>query len=248
MSQIGLELEQERPPIVRVMDFETTGMPELEEAEVIELGRVDLDLASNTIGNPWTALAKPRGPIPPEAKAVHHITEAMCAEAGILANLWRPFWEGCAETDLVAAHQADFEKHFHNGNGRRWIDTYKAALVVWPDAPSHSNQGLRYWLDLDADPDFDPAAAMPPHRALPDAYTTAFILRRLLALKPVDELVKIGKYPGLLRVMNFGKHRGLTFESAPADYLEWIVDKSEMGPDVKFTAQYWLKKRGVRTR
>ncbi len=244
--QNDLNLEDRPGLIARIWDCETTGTPEDEDAEIIELGRIDLDLTSHEISNPWRSFANPRGPIPDVTKAVHHITEADVADAPPVGRLWQPFWEGCGPDDIVVAHNADFEKHFHNGNGRRWICTYKGARVVWPDAPSHSNQGLRYWLRIDDDQDFDSEAAMPPHRALPDAYTTAFILRRLLQEKTAEELVKISKFPALLKRINFGtKAKGQTYEEAPVDYLLWILNKSDMGADIKFTAKYWLKKRGV---
>lgn len=233
------------PRIVRVLDLETTGTDPEEGAEIIELGRIDLDLATREIGNAWTALAKPRGPIPPETKAIHHITERDVEYAQALSYLWGPFFEGCGENDILAAHNAKFEQSFHGGNGRRWICTYKCALVVWPHAPAHNNQALRYWLDIDGETQFDPALAHPPHRALPDAYVTARILRRLLLEKTVDELVQISKYPALLHRINFGtKAKGMLYSEAPADYLEWIAFKSDMDEDKKFTAKYWLKKRG----
>lgn len=242
------DLFQEDKPgrIVRVIDYETTGTEDDEFAEVIELGRIDLDLSTETIGNAWTALAKPKGEIPIETKAVHHITEAHVADAEPLVSLWGKFFEGCGESDVLAAHNAKFEKHFHPGNGRAWICTYKCALVIWPEAPRHNNQALRYWLDLDAEPDFDPALAEPPHRALPDAYVTARILRRLVREKPVNELIKISKFPALLHRINFGtKAKGQLYSEAPADYLDWIAYKSDLNEDVKFTAKYWLKKRGM---
>lgn len=229
------------PKIVRIWDCETTGRPEDEGAEVIELGRIDLNLSTYEIGNEWTSLAKPRGVIPPETMAVHHITHGDVADAPALASLWQPFFDGCGPNDVLAAHNAKFEQHFHTGNGRRWICTYKSALVVWPDAPGHGNQVLRYWLGLN----IDPKRAEPPHRALPDAYVTAHILARLLQEKTVDELVHISKYPALLHRINFGtKAKGLLYSEAPADYLEWIAFKSDMNEDTKFTAKYWLKKRG----
>lgn len=237
------------PRIARVIDYETTGRPEDEGAEVIELGRIDLDLTNLSIVNPYTAFCRPAGPIPPETKAVHHITEADVADAEPVGNLWPAFFAGCAKTDVCVAHNAAFEQHFHPGNGRPWICTYKGARIVWPDAPSHGNQALRYWLDLDGtQPDFDPARAQPAHRALPDAYTTAFILRELLRHKTVAELIEITKWPALLRVANFGKHRGTLFKDLPTDYLEWIRDKSEMDADTKFSARYWLQKRGMMPR
>ena len=235
------------PRIVRVWDCETSGMDPEEGAEIIELGRIDLNLETMEIGNDWTALAKPRGPIQPEVKAVHHITERDVEFAPPLADLWRPFFDGCGENDILAAHNAAYEQKFHSGNGRRWICTYKCALVVWPEAPKHNNQALRYWLDIDSETSFDPALAQPPHRALPDAYVTARILRRLLREKTAEELVHISKYPALLHRINFGtKAKGQLYSEAPADYLEWIAYKSDMNEDTKFTAKYWLKKRGSR--
>lgn len=234
------------PRRIRVIDYETTGTPENEGAEVIELGRIDLDLEKIEIIDPFTALAKPIGDIPPVTKAVHHIVEEDLAEAPHIGALWGPFWSGLALTDVCCAHNAAFEQHFHPGNGRRWICTYKSARIVWPDAPSHGNQALRYWLDLDGtQPDFDRERAQPAHRALPDAYTTAFILRELLKHKTVNELVEISKWPALLKIANFGKHKGTEFKDLPADYLEWIRDKSDMDADTKFTARYWLQKRGL---
>lgn len=225
--------------IARTIDFETTGTPEDEAAEIIEFGRYDVDLATRAIGNPWTSLACPRGPIPAVTKAVHHITEADIGEAPYARALFDEFYDGCGPADILVAHNAKFERHFHDGDGRPWIDTYRVARVVWPDAPTHSNQGLRYWLDLPVDRD----KASPPHRALPDAYVTAHLLVRVLDHKTIDEMVHISKYPALLKVMNFGKHRGMTFEAAPLDYLQWIRDMSEMDEDTKFSARYWVAKR-----
>ncbi|MGJ5032283.1 exonuclease domain-containing protein [Bradyrhizobium sp. HKCCYLS2038] len=225
--------------LARVIDYETTGTPEDEHAEIIEFGRIDVHIASRWIGNPWTSLCRPRGPIPAVTKAVHHITEADVADAPEAREVWGQFWEGLSPGDILVAHNAKFEQHFTPDEGRAWIDTYKVARVVWPDAPTHSNQGLRYWLDLD----LDATRATPPHRALPDAYVTAHLFVRLLDLKTADEMVHISKYPALLKIMNFGKHKGMTFEAAPLDYLEWIRDKSDMDEDTKFTARYWVAKR-----
>lgn len=226
--------------IARVIDYETTGTPEDEHAEIIEFGRIDLDLATREIRNPWSSLCCPRGPIPAETKAVHHITEADVINAPYARELWDQFYDGCGPEDILVAHNARFEQHFHDGEGRPWIDTYKVARVVWPDAPTHSNQGLRYWLNLELDREL----AFPPHRALPDAYVTAHLLRRLLDEKTVEEMITISRYPALLRRITFGtKAKGQTYEEAPLDYLEWIRDKSEMDEDTKFSAHYWIKKR-----
>lgn len=227
--------------LARVIDYETTGTPEDADAEIIEFGRIDVHLKSRRIGNAWTSLACPRGPIPAITKAVHHITERDVEKAPQARELWDKFFEALGPNDYLVAHNAKFEQHFHAGDGRPWIDTYKVARVLWPDAPTHSNQGLRYWLNLE--PHLDPTMVSPAHRALPDAYVTANIFVRLLEQKTAEEMAHISKYPALLRTMNFGKHKGTTFEAAPLDYLDWIVSKSDMDEDTKFSARYWIRKR-----
>lgn len=233
--------------LIRVIDYETTGTPEEAEAEICAMGRIDLLPETGTITNGWDTLICTRGPMPPQARAVHHISDADLADAPILRDMLDPFFEGFGEADVAAAHNAEFEKHFTPVKNLRWICTYKAARVVWPDAPGHSNQCLRYWLGIDEDEDFAVEDAMPPHAALPDAYVTAFILRRLLKEKSVEELVEISKWPALLKKLTFGKHKGMAYAEAPADYLEWIRDKSDMDADTKFSARYWLQKRAKTT-
>ncbi len=51
----------------------------------------------------------------------------------------------------------------------RFTEEQIMAMHVWPDAPRHSNQVLRYWRNLV----LDNALAMLPHRAGPDAWVTA---------------------------------------------------------------------------
>lgn len=229
--------------MIRVIDYETTGTDEDADAEIIEAGSYDLvrdQAGALVLKRPSAALVKPSRPIPPEARAVHHISDADVANAPVLREIVDDFFDGA---EIFAAHNAKFEQHFTPFAGLKWICTYRCARVVWPDAPGHSNQALRYWLDLDSADDFDPELSMPPHRALPDAYVTAHLLRRLLGERSIDELLTISKYPALLKTMNFGKHKGMAFVDAPADYLEWIRDKSDMNEDTKFSAKYWLQKR-----
>jgi exodeoxyribonuclease X len=226
--------------ILRVIDYETTGTPGDAGAEVIEMAYVDVDPVARAVTANWRSFAKPTGPIPPQVKAVHHILEEDVAAAPLIADLWPVLFGNCGTQDVLVAHNASFEQHFHSGDGRPWIDTYKCALVIWPDAPSHSNQILRYWLDLDRSENFDRAAAMPPHRALPDAYVTAHVLIRLLQESSIAAMIDISAKPALLRRIGFGKHKGLLFSEAPADYLKWIIDKAEFDADVTATARFWL--------
>lgn len=231
--------------VARVIDYECTGLPEDENPEIIEFGYTDVNLEHRILGSEWRSFARPRGPIPPVTKAVHHITEADVADAPQARELFDRLTEETPETpSYFVAHNARFEQHFTPDFGIPWIYTYKVARVVWPDAPGFGNQVLRYWLDLPV----DPVRADPPHRALPDTYVTACLFMRLLDEKTPDEMVHISKYPALLKNMNFGKYfgQGMTYEKCAQDdpgYLEWIRDKSDMDEDRKFSAKYWLAKR-----
>jgi exodeoxyribonuclease X len=102
---------------------------------------------------------------------------------------------------------------------------------------------LRYWLGVDDD-GLSPQAAMPPHRAGPDALVTAFILRRMLKEHDVDQLVELSSLPAILAgPIGFGKHRGTRWEDLPRDYLRWIYEKSDLGADEKHTASHHLGAR-----
>lgn len=234
--------------VARIIDYETTGTPEDADPEVIEMACYDVNLISRMLlcQSAFRSFCRPRGPIPAVTRAIHHITDEEVANAPPARDLWDRLLAGNGEPAWLVAHKADFEKHFTPPWGIPWIDTYKVARIVYPDAPTHTNQGLRYWLELPC----DRKLADPPHRALPDSYVTAHLFMRLLEHKTPEEMAKISEYPALIKTMKFGKCRKqgitITFEQcAQSDpsYLEWIRDHSEMDEDTKFSARYWLQKR-----
>ncbi|WP_189375205.1 exonuclease domain-containing protein [Mesorhizobium sp. M4A.F.Ca.ET.020.02.1.1] len=237
--------------LARVIDYETTGTPEDDDPEVIEMGSYDVNLTSRLLvhQSAFQSLCRPRGVIPPQTKAVHHICEEDVRHAPPARDLWDRLLTGNGEPAWLVAHNAKFEQHFTPPWGIPWIDTYKAARIVWPDAPGHSNQALRYWLSLPC----DRKLAEPAHRALPDAYVTAHLFIRLLDHKTPEEMAKISEYPALIKAIKFGKYRRngtpMTFEQcaeSDPDYLVWIRDESDMDEDTKFTCRYWLQKRAKR--
>ena len=113
------------------------------------------------------------------------------------------------------------------------ICSYKAALRIWPHAPGHSNQVLRYWLKLPLEPE----RAFPAHRALPDAYVTAHLLRLQLNSASLDDLITWSQQPALLTNVTFGKHRGLQWTDVPDGYLDWIIASSGFDENVMYTAK-----------
>lgn len=227
---------------VRVVDFETTGA-EAATASVLEVGWVDVH-PDGRFSDPKHLLVKPNHPIEVEAMAVHHLTEADVA-GGVSGEEWRAaLREG--EPVAYVAHVAKFEAEFWPDAPVPWICTYKSALRIWSDAPRHTNQVLRYWLAIDQDDGFDSAAAMPPHRAAPDAYVTARIFARMLAQEGEFRLSRMlawTREPGLLPKILFGKHRNSLWSDVPGGYLEWIMKQPDMDEDVRFTTQRELQRR-----
>lgn len=229
---------------LRVIDIETTGMAP--PAEIIEFGRSDVVSGGDglNIERPMARLYRPLNGIPPETMAVHHITEAdfnadtpVCSEDRLRMAVW-----GGEKPDVLVAHNCEFERSFIPSAVTEhlpWICTLKVALRVWPDAPGHSNQVLRYWRGLV----LDPALAMPPHRAGPDAWVTAHLLRELLQHATVEQMVAWTEEPKMLPKVNFGKHRGSAWPEVPADYLKWMVGQPDMDPDVVWCARKELERR-----
>jgi len=230
---------------LRVIDIETSGG---EPSEIIEIAAVDVvaDPGGWIAEPPRSILFAPRGPISVHAMAIHHLTPAHLAgvegpcDDGALAA----FLSDGGRPDALVAHNASFERqHIGAGvtAGLPWICTLKAARAAWPEAPGHSNQVLRYWRGLD----LDPALAMPPHRAGPDAWVTAHILLDLLRTASADDLLAWSLAPRSLDRVPFGRHRGEPWRAVPSPYLDWLMAEPEMAQDVADRAR---AERAGRTR
>jgi exodeoxyribonuclease X len=225
--------------MILVIDFESTGLPP--DADVVEAALVEVSTCHRLVNlNTWSTVVRAARPVTVEARAAHHISDAEIA-TGIS-------WEdACARMGssingtIYCAHNADFEKSFFNPEGSRWIDTYKCALRLWPDAPKHTNQVLRYFLD-----DCDPGKfGMPPHRALPDCHVTALILIKALGLAPIEKLIAWSAEPPLLPRVPMGKHFGKPWAEVPTDYLEWAT-RQDFDAGVAHTVRVELKRRKAR--
>jgi exodeoxyribonuclease X len=222
------------------LDTETTGIGETDEPVEIALVAVN--------GDAWHhGLVKPHVPCTVEARATHHITDAMLEEA---PPLWFELQLGSklclwGSAIVVAAHNLAFDLRMLRQGGAAvptgGICTWRCALHLFPDAPGHSNGVLRYHLGLEV-----PGLAecgLPPHRALPDALVTAALLRHMLETKTEQELLELTTTPVLLRTCRFGKHRGTAWAEIPRGYMEWILrqtGEAAFDADVRHTARHYL--------
>lgn len=230
---------------LRVVDLETTGGDRT--SEIIEVGIVDVlrDGEGWRALPPVTRLFRPRGPISFHAMAVHHLTPAdFCDEDPHCDEFLLREMFLAERADVMVAHSARFERGFIADTatgGLPWICTVRSAKAVWPQAPGHSNQVLRYWRGLA----LDPAMANPAHRAGPDAWVTAHLLIDLLKEATVEQMLAWTNEPRTLDRIPFGKHRGKAWFEPPEDYLRWMVAQADMDSDAVAAARQELDRRSA---
>lgn len=223
--------------VIRIVDFETTGI-ELPAAEVCEVGICDVQLPDHCVDFVRSWLCRVNQ-MPPEVRAVHHITLAECEP-------WDPFTAEplfSPKCDAIAAHNAAFETQFFT-SPVPVICTWKAALRVWPDAPAHNNGTLRYWLEDQGKIHLAHALTQPSHRAGPDAYVTAHILLALFGAGATGrDMVAWTKEPALLPRCPIGQFRGKPWSQVESGFLEWMIKQATMEPDLKWNAQREIRRR-----
>jgi exodeoxyribonuclease X len=238
----------ERSMIIRPCDIETTGKEANDE--VLEIGCYDIgnvNSVASTLSNGRRTFVRPARPIPPSSSAIHHITASDVADAPVWADAWDTLVEmeiGDDGSELkFAAHMASFERQFLDPLIKaEWLCTWKCSLRQWPDLESHSLQAIRYELSLPA----DPALAMPPHRALPDAYLCGLLVLELLKHQTVEILIKWSAEPPVFTKFDFGQFKGKPLSVADAGYLDWLANKEHvMGDDWRWNAKREIARRAA---
>lgn len=251
------------PAVITIVDLETTGFeaaPELGGHAPVEIGWCRLTAPRDLLGRPdWTRadvehvgwcahLVDPGRPIPPEASAVHHLIACDLIDA----EPWRQglvrVLGGVSRPAAYAAHNARFERQWCTPDlvgEAPWICTYKCALRAWPEAPGHANQALRYWLRPEG---LDRDRATPAHRAGPDAYVTAFLLRQLLRAHPIETLLQWPQEPAVLIRVPFGRRpeeggwRGCKWTEVDDGFLYWTVTR-DFSEDILHTVRLEIARR-----
>lgn len=228
---------------ILIVDLETTGLDPATE-QIVEIGAVPFRPPSDGI---IQSLVRPTIDIPVTASAVHHLTADDVKDAPMLDDVMENVLPRMSAFPIWAAHNAAFERGFLDpvlfgtDVAPIWICTYKCAVTLWPDLPTHSNAGLIYALDLFESHTLRNAwlAANPLHRAVPDAMITGLILARILAKITIHTAIEISQLPVLLPRIPFGKMRGQPWSDADAGYLNWVLGK-DFSDDVHHTARHWL--------
>lgn len=224
------------PSHVAVCDTETTGI-DTKTCKVVEIALYNPD-----IGLSFCELVNPETPIPPEVSAVHHI----CDDDVVAAFSWDVVKPATlrvmadAGITILAAHNADYDKAVTGFHDVLWIDTYRCALRQWPDAPSHKNEGLKYFLRLG---DRGRAYSHGAHSALHDCKTTGLLLVELLKHQSLETLIQWSSEPKMFAKIMFGKHVGKKWEEIDLGYLQWMCKQADMDKDIVACAAREIQRR-----
>jgi DNA polymerase-3 subunit epsilon len=152
-----------------LIDVETTGFSPRAD-RIVEIACATID--GDRVTGRWSTLVWPGIPIPLRATEIHGITNRMVARAPGLEWALAQARRLCRGR-IVATHNARFDLSFV---GTRLcaeaLCTLRLSRALFPEAPNHKNQTLRYYLGID-DVIEEPLTA---HRALGDALVSAHIL------------------------------------------------------------------------
>lgn len=229
------------------LDTETTGVDLL----VDRLFQV----AYKVNGKVFSQYFKPPVPISVKSMSISHVTNRMVSNKEEFANsqMKRDLQELLKENILVA-HNAGFDVDMLFKEGvpvTLFIDTLKVIkyLDSENEIPEYGLQYLRYFLDFEIE-----AIA---HEAVGDVLVLEklfeYILDRMIKITndkeiAIDMMIEISSKPLLLRMFNYGKHKGKKVEEVllyDRNYLEWMLEQKlnneYYDEDWIFTLKHHLK-------
>ena len=207
----------------------------------------------------FTGLYKPPLRIPPEASAVHHITNAMLEDKPVFSESNEfPKIKGLFENkdSVVVAHNAPFDLMIIKKEGivpANFICTLRLARFLDPEEKieKYNLQYLRYLLEIEID-----ATA---HDALGDVLVLEKLFERLkkklIEIEKIDEnraierMIEISSHPSIFKSIKFGKYSGKKIEEilkVDRGYLEWLfaqkIESDQIDEDWIYTLKYYLGK------
>lgn len=261
-----------RDTSILVVDTETTGI-DPKQCRVVEIGGVIYEPARGR--RPLQRYINPQCPIPPEATAVHKITDAMVANAPTFAEAAEGILARFDEANVILGYNLlDYdlpliEAEFARAGKPVTIDRAKVIdLIVFTRWHMREHRSRKLG-DICAHFGIDLRNA---HSAKDDAVATHDLLYYLLdagfipsdvelalerqakmveAIKAESEawsywLYRDRQYPSVIR-LGAGKHVGRPLNVVPKDYLRFILEKLEdLHPGAEAAFRAELRNRGTK--
>jgi DNA polymerase III subunit epsilon len=199
-------------------DTETTGVRP-DKDRIIELAAYD-----PVNDRSFVQFINPGCPIPPDASAIHHITDEMVASAPDFGTVIKEFIDFCSGDVVLIAHNNDsFDQQFLHHEFQRcsqqmpsWLfmDSLKWSRRYRRDLPRHSLQFLREMYGIEANQ---------AHRALDDVIVLHKVFTLMIDDLSIDEAFSLLNAPKPIQHMPFGKHQGQPLKKLPGDYVKWLA-------------------------
>lgn len=223
------------------LDTETTWTDE--NAKIIQLAYIgEKRIRENSLINPQIE-------IPYTAMAVHHITNEMVATKSVFnkshaaRRLKKLIWKDY----IIVAHNAQFDVRMLKNEWLevgRYIDTLKIAKYIHSmgidNFESFNLQYLRYklWCEF--------TRKINPHSAIDDVIVLKEVYYKLAnyLMSDIEQLLKITQDPILLKEINFGKYKWLTFEAVAKEnisYLERLYKSASQQEDKDIDLLHTIK-------
>ena len=234
-----MNLDLKRP--MAVFDLETTGTDPLRD-KIVEIALIRVDPGGERAA--MVCRVNPGRPIPPEATAVHGITDADVATSPPFRDVARGLLDFLSDADLAGFNVRRFDvplldREFRDCgfdlalSQRRIVD---AMTIFHRKEPRDLTAAVRFFLDRDhagahgaaADAEASLAVLAAQLGRYPDLPRTVGGLDRWCNPTPPGAVDRGGKF--VLRegeiVFAFGRQKGRTLREvarAQRDYLEWIL-------------------------
>ncbi|RYH11857.1 DNA polymerase III subunit epsilon [Tropicimonas sp. IMCC6043] len=198
-----------------VFDTETTGLLPSSGDEIVQIAALRLIGGKRIPGETFESLVNPGRPIPASATEVHHVTDAMVADAPTIADVGRRF-HAFAHDAVLVAHNAPFDLEFlrrHETDiGKCFdhpvLDTVLLSAVVFGQSETHTLDALTERLGI----------VIPPearHTAMGDTIATAAALEMMIPMLEGQGLRTFGEVIAAVR-----RHSRLLKDANSPDALE----------------------------
>lgn len=174
-------------------------------------------------------------PISVKSMSISHITNKMVEDKEpFIGSKMKDDLEELLKENILVAHNASFDIDILAKEGvtvNKFIDSLKIVkfLDVENEIPEYNLQYLRYFLDFEIE--------AKPHDAIGDVLVLeklfTYLYNRMVDTYKdenivIEKMIEVSGKPLLLRLFNYGKHKGKKIEevlSYDRNYLEWMLEQ-----------------------
>lgn len=199
-----------------VFDTETTGVDS--DKRAVDVALLEIDPVTLDILGGCESLINPGIPIPPEATAIHGITDEMVKDAPTIEQWVDTTFGGKIDGEVaLVGHRIDFDLPLFEpiGNALWTVDTLLLVqLYLRMELPDRKLDTLKEALGL-------PGGGQ-SHRAMADSLTAHQLLRHVLPLsgRTLEDVATTAVF--MLHEMPWGKHEGTSLFKVPYKYRKWL--------------------------